>query len=349
MLTAIAGAQAIKGEFLVHCRPGFRPTTSETSLVSARRNLFLVRTADPMMEARLAFNPGVESVEPNYRTRLFQVNDTNFGAEWHLPKIHATNAWSFTHGLASVKVAILDTGVDLGHYDLAGKILARTSFVGDQGQDSIGHGTHVAGIIGGVTNNNRGIAAVGYDTSVIVAKVVDNFGNGSDALAIKGIEWAVAQGAKVISMSFGQQEYSQALKDAVDDAWNSGVVVVAAAGNYGTTTKVYPAAYENCIAVAATDKQDKKSPFSSYGSWVTIAAPGSSILSTFPGNSTKFLSGTSFSAPMVAAAAALLWANGARSNYSIRQALRTSGEPTSGFGMFPILRLDVRRALLRFP
>lgn len=345
--TATLHAQAVLGEYLVTYKPGYTPSVPAAP-INPRRNVTL-QELTPTERWRLARNPAVLRIEPNYRIHLFQTNDPFFSSESHLNLIHAPNAWAFTHGSPDVRVAVLDTGVDITHPELSSKVLLRQSFVGDSGNDAIGHGTFVCGIIGAGTNNGIGIASVGYDTSLIVAKITDIRGNSTDAIVIQAIDWAVANGAKVISMSFGHSEFSQTLKDAIDDAWNQGVVLVAAAGNTAGTAKMYPAAFDNCIAVGATDGNDRRAGFSTYGSWVRLAAPGVNILSLTPGNHYTHMNGTSFAAPMVSAAAALLWSNGARSNYGIRQALLTSGEPTTGFGSFPTLRLDIRRALLRFP
>ncbi len=344
LLGGLCAAQPIDSEYLVKYRPGIRPPAAVVAQpISLRRNLWRVYS-------RRAISPiGVEYIEPNYRIHLLQVNDPAQTSQWYLPRINAFQGWQFSQGSPSVVVAVLDSGVDSTHYDLAGKVLDKASFVGGDATDRIGHGTRVCGIIGAITNNGAGMASVGYNTSLIVAKVVTDTNQGSDATLIPAIDWAVARGAKVINMSVGQREYSQSLQEAVDAAWEQGVVVVAAAGNNGNTDKVYPAALNNCIAVAGVDQNDRRATFSSYGSWVHTAAPAVHILSTIPGNRLNFDSGTSFSSPMVAGAAALLWANGGRSNYLIRRAIETSGSPIQGFGNYPCLRLDLRQALLRFP
>jgi thermitase len=184
---------------------------------------------------------------------------------------------------------------------------------------------------------------------LLIGKVVGDDGHGTLATVAAGIEWAADSGAKVINMSLAGDSFSSTLRDAVDDAWSRGIVLVAAAGNNGNNAYMYPAAYEHCIAVAATDQLDRRCGFSNYGNWVHVSAPGSSILSLRSGGGTTLMSGTSMAAPHVSALAALLWANGGRSNNSIRFAILSSGDPTTGFFQFPAPRINARKALLRAP
>jgi thermitase len=157
----------------------------------------------------------------------------------------------------------------------------------------------------------------------MAGKVLDAYGYGTWTSVSNGIVWAADNGANVINMSLGGSSGSTTLKNAVDYAWNRGVVIACSAGNNGTSTKTYPASYTNCIAVAATDKNDKKASFSSYGAaWVDVAAPGDAVLSTMPNTlvtlNTDYgykmnydgLSGTSMAAPHVAGLAGLVWASG---------------------------------------
>jgi len=304
----------------------------------------------PAVVARLRANSGVEFAEPDYVVRIFGVDDPLFSQQWDLTKIGAPAAWAITTGNPSVLVAVLDTGVDFNHPDLAGQIAGSMNFVGTgPADDGNGHGTHTAGTVAARTDDGIGVASLGYNSRLLIGKVVADNGLGDLYTVAQGIDWAADNGAKVITMSLGTTSFSQTLEESVESAWNRGVVVVAAAGNNGNTVPVYPAACVDCIAVAATDQFDRRCSFSTFGSWVHVAAPGLDILSTYPGNSYRVLSGTSMAAPHVAALAALLWANGARSNQTIRTALYSSGNPTGGFGRYAALRINARSALLRLP
>lgn len=197
-----------------------------------------------------------------------------------------------------------------------------------------GHGTHVAGVIAAQTGNGIGIAGGCPSCRLLVAKT-DGFlfGLMTDASIAEGINWSVNSGAKVINLSLGGPQRSTVLKNAIDRATSRGVVVVAAAGNEGTSTKSYPAAYKNVIAVAATGKRDERAGFSSFGDWVDVAAPGVDILSTYPGGY-RSLDGTSFSSPHVAALAGLLSSQG-RSRPEIHRRILTTAVDRGPTGRDP--------------
>lgn len=356
------GQAYMPGEVLVKYQPGYGAALSRSLYFSGLRQidyaarLGICHLALPRgMSVRYAVQrlrnmPGIEYAEPNYIFQLDDVDDPLFPQQWSLAKISAPAAWNFTIGAPQVLVAVLDSGADLSHPDLAGQIAGSQNFVGfGDATDNNGHGTHTAGIIAARTNNGIGVASLGYQTRLLIGKVATDQGVGSVATVIQGLEWAIASGAKVVNMSFTFPSPSQALEDAIDDAWDSGLVLVAAAGNSGVTTKTYPGAYDHCIAVAATKSNDARASYSNYGSWVEVAAPGDEILSLYKHGQTAILSGTSMAAPHVAALAALLWANGARSNFGIRYAIDSSGAPTLGFGPYPVLRINARNAMLRFP
>lgn len=261
---------------------------------------------------RLQRVAGVQFVERNFIAHTaFTPNDPSFGSQWALQKIAAGFAWDVNQGDSGVVIAIIDTGVDLDHPDLADKLVAGYDFVNldTVADDDNGHGTHCAGIASARTNNGLGIAGVGFNCSLMPIKALNSSGSGTYSAIINGIIWATDNGANVISMSLGGSSGSSALQEAVNYATERGVVVVAAAGNSNTSSPMYPAYYENCIAVGSTDSFDNKSSFSNYGTWVDVAAPGSGIYSTYVGGGYATLSGTSMATPHVAGLAGLLWSH----------------------------------------
>lgn len=297
-----------------------------------------------------ARNGRVEFVEPNYIAYVLDIpNDTHFNLQWGMDNsndadIDAPEAWDLTTSTSEIKIAILDTGIDQTHEDLLGKIYLQKNF-SDSGSidDLYGHGTHVAGIAAASTNNNIGVAGAGYNSSLMSVKVLNDSGSGSYSWIASGIIWAADNGAQVINMSLGGGRSSSTLESAVNYAWNKGVVLVAAAGNSGNPSKTYPAYYQNCIAVAATDSKDKKASFSSYGDWVDVAAPGVNIYSTFPDHDYEigknlnydYGSGTSMSTPHVAGIAALVWAKeSGLSNQEVRSRIEQTADPISGTGSY---------------
>src|SRR3989344_1510412 len=207
----------------------------------------------------------IEYAEEDHIAKTLETpNDPYFSQEWGLSKIQAESAWNTTHGAGSVDIAIVDTGIDGNHPDLSSKIVLSSdctisaNCISVLPIDDNGHGTHVAGIAGALTNNGIGIAGTGYDTSLMSVKVLDSSGSGYYSWVANGIVWAADNGAKVINLSLGGTSSSITLQNAVNYAWNKGVVVVAAAGNRNSTSRFYPAYYSNSIATAATDQNDKK-------------------------------------------------------------------------------------------
>lgn len=261
--------------------------------------------------------------------------------------VDAVEAWGVTKG-TGIKVAVLDSGVASDNADITPKVVARANFTnGTTGEDNYGHGTHVAGIVAATADNTVGVAGVCPGCTILDGKVLNDSGVGSSSSLANGINWAVNNGAKVINMSLGVRA-SRTLETAVNNAWSKGVVLVAAAGNGSNQTKIYPGAYPNVIAVAATDNSDAKASFSTYGaSWVDVAAPGVNVYSTFPNhpfvlgtqNNRSFGydvgNGTSMSSPIVAAAAALAWSSHAgATNTSVRANIESTADNISGTGTY---------------
>lgn len=264
------------------------------------------------------------------------------------PDIDGPEGWGIHTDCRAMSVAILDTGIDFTHPDLASNIYVNPKEIPNNGIDDDAngwiddvrgwnfvdgtasamddnlHGTHVAGIIGAIGDNNSGVTGICWKASLIPVKFLDDEGAGFNSDAIEGIDYAISIGAKVINASFGSSTYSANFKDAIDRAAAAGVLFVTAAGNDGAnndSTDSYPANYTspNILSVAAVTASDALASFSNYGATrVHLAAPGASILSTFPTTATpqmtaigktssyEKVSGTSMAAPYVAGAAALL-------------------------------------------
>jgi thermitase len=340
--------------------PGVGSTGAQLVKVPAGRELQLVEA--------LSRNPAVEYAEPD-ETVTAATADEYFPRQYALQNngqaftntantlsvaggtadadVDAVEAWGVTTG-SGIKVAVLDSGVASDNVDITPKVAARANFSnGKAGEDNYGHGTHVAGIVAATANNTVGVAGVCPGCAILDGKVLNDSGVGSSSSLANGINWAVNNGAKVINMSLGVRA-SRTLETAVNNAWSKGVVLVAAAGNGSNQTKIYPGAYPNVIAVAATDNTDTKASFSTYGaSWVDVAAPGVNVYSTFP-NHTFVLgtqnnrsfgydvgNGTSMSSPIVAATAALAWSSHAgATNTSVRANVESTADKVSGTGTY---------------
>ena len=226
--------------------------------------------------------------------------------QWALNKMEIPRLWGVTTGSDRVTVAVLDTGIDTNHEDLEGQVSAEANFTDSPIADSHGHGTHIAGIIAAL-DNGRGIVGIAPGCSLLNVKVADDTGRCSAGALAEGITWAVNNGASVINVSVEIREASSRLEQAVRYAWDHDVLIVAAAGNDGGSSPVYPAAYDSSLAVAATDPDDSLAQLSNHADWVDVAAPGADIYSTLPDNEYGYKSGTSFACAYVSGIAALLY------------------------------------------
>ena len=333
-----------------------RAVVVELSLASATAFVEDIRTLD------LA-----SYVEPNMKVQAQLVpNDPYWSLQWGPQKIEADYAWNTTVGDPSVLVAVVDTGIDYTHPDLAASYVPLGyDWVNMDSDplDDFGHGTHCAGIIAAVSNNNLGIAGLAQ-VRVMAEKVLDGGGGGYWDWVANGIINATDCGADIISLSLGGYGESDLLHEAVKYAYDAGVLVIAAAANDNTNIKAYPAGYDEVIAVAATDQSDGKAYFSNWGDWIELAAPGVDIYSTMPtyhvtlndlGYSVNYtyLSGTSMACPHVAGVAALVWSRYSNKTRDwVRMWLRSTaddlGDP--GFDVYyGYGRINARRAVEQTP
>lgn len=306
----------------------------------------------------LSRRPDVAYAEPNYQVQALRTpNDSFYNFQWHYPQISLPQAWDITTGTpatGSVVVAVVDTGVILSHQDFNGQLTAGYDFIrstetsndgdgidsdpndpgdGDEKKANSWHGTHVAGTVAAASNNNVGVAGVAWGAKVMPIRVLGK-GGGSSYDVAQGVRFAAglsndsgtlpAQPADVINLSLGGAGFSQATQDLYNQIYNSGIIVVAAAGNESTATPSYPASYDTVISVSATDLNNNLAPYSNFGNFIDVAAPGGDaskdrnadgyndgVLSTLYDDeadreSYAFYEGTSMAAPHVAGVAALM-------------------------------------------
>lgn len=330
-------------------------------------------------------DPNVVAAQKNGVVRAFQIipNDTHFGQEWGLVKIKAPEAWDRTTGSASNIVAILDTGLNYNHEDMAGKVdltHARDLYNGkNDPMDDNGHGTAVAGVIGAISNNAKGIAGVDWGVTILPIKVLNSDGVGDPATISSGLAYLAAlksSGVNIVAVNLSLGQYNEGsnmyveenpanLRDRCQEVYNQGIVIVAAAGNGSVDWNTYPAYYPTVLAVAATDLTDKRSVWSgldeqtfrtqasNYGTWVDISAPGTGIFSTNKdGSYSNGWNGTSLASPFVAGAVSLLKAaEPTLTNVQIMDRLKKTTDPIDSLqeatyrGLLGTGRLNVSQAV----
>ncbi len=252
---------------------------------------------------------GIRTVEPDFIAHVSDVipNDPRWGGQYGLVAIRAPQGWQYSTGSASVTIAIVDTGIQLSHPDLAGKITPGFNFINgtSNANDDNGHGTFIAGIAAATTNNGIGVAGVSWGARLMPVKVLNASGSGTYADVAQGIIWATDHGAQVINLSLGGTSPSFVLENAVDYAYSHGVTLAAASGNTGSNVVEYPAHYPHVIAVAATDASNNRWPSSNFGPQLSLSAPGVSIQSTDIGGY-GYGTGTSAATAFVSGLAAIL-------------------------------------------
>lgn len=258
------------------------------------------------VRARLARHPNVKFAELDRQVRFSGItNDPLLPNEWHIGKIGAPTAWNLSLG-GGVTIAILDTGVDPGHPDLAPLLVPGWNFVDNNANasDVHGHGTKVAGTAAGAANNALGIAGVAGGANIMPIRVADPTGSATYSALAQGVVWAADRGAKVANMSFRVADSSSVIS-AANYMKSKGGLVTSSAGNDGLDTGI--PATTSMIVASATDGSDALTSWSSWGNFVTVAAPGAGIYTTTLGGGYGSASGTSFSAPITAGVLALMF------------------------------------------
>ena len=335
------GAYA-KGRILVMPRPGLsdeelakilsvhggrarRITSSGVHVVELPAN-----ASEQAVVNLLAHNPHFKFAELDQKvTANLTPNDPYFGSEWHAAKIGAPTAWDWSSG-TGVTIAILDSGVDGTHPDLAAQMVPGWNFYDNNSNtsDVYGHGTKTAGAAAATSNNGTGVAAIAGNARIMPIRIADTSGTGYWSMIAQGISYAIDHGARVASISFDNLLSSSSILSAAQYMKSKNGLVVISAGNCGCNPNLTPSA--SVIAVSATDSNDQMASWSSYGSYVAMSAPGVSIFTTTMGGGYGQVSGTSFSSPIVAATVALMMsANPGLANTKIESLLYSTA---SDFG-----------------
>lgn len=367
----------LPGEILVKFKPHVGRLGAQRSLeaeglrpleVSPRTGLMRVQVTPGLEKAaiaRLMSRGDVEIASVNHIIyAAIDPNDPSYSQQWGFPKIEAPAAWDMSTGSSSVTVAVVDSGLDTSHSEFSGRIVDPRDEISNDStpQDTCGHGTHVAGTIAAKGNNGAGVAGMAWDINVMPVRALTS--NGSGCTGNEGdihdaIYWAVSHGAKVINLSLGAPSYGSTCEDvfpfmsqAVADAYNAGVLVVAASGNNSASTLSCPALQAETLAVGATTNLDQRAWFSNYGTGLNVVAPGTNIYSTWPGESYTSLDGTSMAAPHVSGLAALLWSvDSSLTNFEVWDAIQTTADDlgASGYDLeYGHGRINARRALEQF-
>jgi hypothetical protein len=349
-------APFVQGEILVKFKPHVGGLGAQRSLEAeglqtlevSKSGYMRVRVPPGFEEAtiaRLQARGDIEIASVNHLLYAAVIpNDPSYGTQWALPKINAPVAWDITTGSSNVIVAVVDSGLDTGHVEFSGRIVDPYDAIdGDSTpQDTCGHGTHVTGIIGAAGNNSTGMAGMAWNIKVMPIRALTLNGScgGNEFDVQEAIDWAVSHGAKVINLSLGAlpgvgqscQNFLPTLSQAVTNAYNAGVLVVAAAGNNGADRLACPAAQAETLAVGATTSSDQRSWYSNYGTGLNVMAPGDGIYSTIPGSYT-YMSGTSMATPHVSGLAGLIFSvNSSLSHTGVWNIIQNTADDLSPSG-----------------
>lgn len=331
---------------VINIEPYYPGPLTKPALIRVMAGLYIFTIANPdnveLAIARLTDSPDIEYIERISMPLLnYAPDDPAFPSQWHLPHVHADDAWDIVRGDTTRHsiIAIVDAGVNYDHPDLLANIWVnpgedinhngrfdpsdynnidddQNGFIDDivgwdwgtfdnnpMEEPSWPHGTIVAGCISAVTDNGVWGSAIGFSARMMCIKV---FNAGNLRNVMQGMIWATENNAQIINISWGTAVYSQTEQNVINAIWDEDVLIVASAGSESSDVPIYPAAYDNVIAAAATDADDHLAPFSGYGSWVDLCAPGTNILTTETHSGFANYSGTSFSAAMVSGLAGLI-------------------------------------------
>ena len=348
LLSLVRSALLLAGATVVLVYPaGSSGSESDTAGVAAERaTAFVTGGERKPAKTRVTVRRGAKAVRkaakpPRRKTQPAapsaaepqQPNDPLWRESWSLGKVNALAAWRLTTGRPETVVAVLDTGVDLGHPDLQGAFVPGYDVVNhdEDPSDDHGHGTMVAGVIAARSNNELGVTSACWRCSLMPVKVIGADGAGNAGAVAEGVVWAAEHGAHVINLSFTMNGPDDGVAAAIAHARSRGVVVVAAAGNNGTAEPTYPAAYPGVVSVAGTDSADGRYAWSSYGGWVRLAAPGCN-LTTAPGGTYGEFCGTSSATAFVSGLAGLVRSAAPEQPAEvIEQALSTGGVSVGDF------------------
>ncbi|HJP83428.1 MAG TPA: S8 family peptidase [Fimbriimonadaceae bacterium] len=272
--------------------------------------------------------PNVVRAEPNFeRSLTYAPNDPEFPSQHALVQTRITEAWDISKGRSSVVVAVIDNGVDSHHPDLIGKLVPGWDFVQNDSDPTANsnHGTHTTGLVAAQVDNGVGVAGTGFLCRAMPIRVRSNL---TSAESAEAMIFAADHGAKVISMSYAGPSFSLTEEAAANYAWNKGCVLIAAAGNNGSSQILYPAGYAAVVSVGSVDDEDDRSSFSNFGADVDVAAPGEDVLSTVPGGYGR-MTGTSMACPQVSGIVSLIWsvAGPQTTNAQVRAALENNCDP----------------------
>jgi subtilisin family serine protease len=292
----------------------------------------LHRVAKPSDSGRKVKQPAAAVPAPaTPQDALTAPNDPAWPQEWSLAQIRAVQAWKLSTSAYAVIVAVVDSGVDSTQPDLQGAVVTGYNAIDGSADtsDTFGHGTMVAGVIAARAGNGIGVTGICAACSIMPVKVLDSSGTGSAANMASGIRWAADHGANIINLSLVLSGDDAGVRDAIAYASGRGVLVVAAAGNASNDTQTFPASYPGVLSVAATDSTDHAYSWTTFGPWVSVAAPGCSMSTAVGGTFAEFC-GTSAASPLVAGLAGLAMATGRPTAADAGAALQRTARPLPG-------------------
>lgn len=346
-------------EVLVKVKPGFSPTLVAGAVGGNSKDLgggwYLVKfpraLALSRAKVRLRANRAVSTLQENFVFSARRtVNDPDFSRQYGPQLINSPQAWDLSFGSPTVSVAIIDNNIDISHEDLAPRIFRPYDFVQQDSnpttEDAGSHGTHVSGCAAAISNNGKGIASPGANVNIMAIRI-----DYSVAQSVLALRYAADNGARVANMSYGGSfplgTRLPALQEALDYGRSKGMLSVGACGNFNEnldTVFDYPTSMENVIGVGASDRDDRKAGFSNFNGGTDVYAPGVGILSTLPGNRYVEFDGTSMASPIVAGAAALMFAYNPRLTPArVEQALFLTAKPIGPGAKYG--RIDAYRAM----